>query len=399
MPNSITDPKSEQTEYVGPVSRYELVEPKSSASDARFVASELHPPSAEAAGGTVQNAASQPASSRTVKSSQKAGAKSAAKGTKVVILAGVGIGLLAGLVCAMLFTHPAAPDASTDMGSVTSSTTGLKAHLITNWGDRLNYKLTVEPSDPSQVPDFSNAVNNSPRPLSVDLQLKDPSGTVLCDTPVLLKFDPMKTAAGVTTEPAPTGKKVDEVSLDRAQVTQALNNARLVGQELDREHGKDIFQNNAGPDGQVVSISAQGALPCSKKQYESAASWSFISNFPTMLEADDSSASTLNDGVSSATDSSNRSSAWTAAAQRRRVALPASRFSIEEDDSAVSYQASSGVIETQAGKAFQMERRDLVASALKGVDFPIAIHYRCDQLGACALAGLGSGIQRAWLER
>jgi hypothetical protein len=40
-----------------------------------------------------------------------------------------------------------------------------------------------------------------------------------------------------------------------------------------------------------------------------------------------------------------------------------------------------------------------VASALRGVDLPIPIHYRCDQLGACSLAGLNAGIQRAWLER
>jgi hypothetical protein len=82
-----------------------------------------------------------------------------------------------------------------------------------------------------------------------------------------------------------------------------------------------------------------------------------------------------------------------------KPALPVSHFSIEEDDSIVGYQPSSGVLETRGGKAFQMEKKDMVTSALKGVDLPLTIHYRCDQFGACALAGVGLGIQRAWLER
>jgi len=65
----------------------------------------------------------------------------------------------------------------------------------------------------------------------------------------------------------------------------------------------------------------------------------------------------------------------------------------------VGFQPATGIIETRAGKAFQMEKRDMVASALAGAELPLTIHYRCDQFGACALAGVGSGIQRAWMER
>lgn len=402
MPNSIViDPKGEQTEFQGPVSRYEVVESKPAASDQRFIAAELDGPAEDA--GAASPKTGTPIAARVAKAAAKPGAN-AAKGTNLVIFAGVGLGLLGGLALAVMFTRPAIQDATTDMGAVTSTSTGLKGQLTTNWGDRLNYKLTMEPSDPSYQAGFTNAVNNPAKPLQVDLQLKSANGTVLCDSPILLKYDPMKTSASTVAEPAPTGKaaKIDEVSVARAQADQALNNARLVGQELDREHGKDIFQSNVGPDGQVASISAQGTMPCSKKQYEHAASWSFTSNFPVVVQlARGRGAQSIEDDdlADPNVDSQPGTYQQRMIAARRKVAMPVSHFSVEEDDEAVNYQSSNGTLETQSGKLLQMEKRDQVALALKGVDLPIRIHYRCDQFGACALAGLGTGIQRAWLER
>lgn len=403
MPNStVIDPKGEETEFQGPVSRYEVVEAKPAATEQRFIASELDGP-AETAGAASPRAASQTVVSRPAKAADKSSAN-AAKGTKLVIVAGVGLGLLGGLALAVMFTRPAIQDASTDMGTVTSAATGLKGQLTTNWGDRLNYKLILQPSDPSYQAGFTNAVIDPARPLQVDLQLKNASGTVLCDSPILLKYDPMKTSASADVEPAPTGKKakIDEVSVARAQADQALNNARLVGQELDREHGKDIFQNNVGPDGQVTSLNAQGTMPCSKKQYEHAASWSFTSNFPVVVQlAKGHSTEPIEDDdlADPNVDSQPSTYQQRMIAARRKVVMPVSHFSVEEDDEAVNYQSSNGTLETQSGKLLQMEKRDQVALALKGVDLPVRIHYRCDQFGACALAGLGTGIQRAWLER
>jgi hypothetical protein len=397
----VIDPNGKETEFVGPVSHYEVVQSNPPAADTRFVAAEIDAPQGEASGAEVQKAAAAPP--RPAKATAKPGAKNdPSSKTKAVILAGVGMGLLAGLMCAVLFTHPGPVDNSTDMGSVTSNTTGLKGHLITNWGDRLDYKLSIEPSDPSQLAGFSNAVINSPRPLSINVQLKSVTGAVLCDDAILLKFDPLKRSAIATATPVGKGKKVDEILENRAQVAQALNNARMVSQELDREHGKDIFQNNVGSDGQVASISAQGTLPCSRKQYESTASWGFTSNFPVVIPvaSPHTQDSKQNDNSLSAAVTSDRiSEAQSAASKRRKIALPVSRFFVEEDDTAVGYQAQTGIIETRAGKAFQMEKRDLVSTELKGVDFPINVHYRCDQFGACALAGIGPTIQRAWMER
>lgn len=404
MPNSIViDPKGEQTEFQGPVSRYEVVESKPAASDQRFIASELDAPTEDAVAAPAKTG-TQAGVARQTKT-EKSGAN-AAKGTKLVIFAGVGFGLLGGLALAVMFTRPAPQDGSTDMGAVTSTATGLKGQLMTNWGDRLNYKLTMQPSDPSYQAGFTNAVNNPAHPLQVDLQLKNASGSVLCDSPILLKYDPMKTSASTSAdaETAPTGKgkKIDEISVDQAQVAQALNNARLVGQELDREHGKDIFQSNVGQDGRVTSISAQGTLPCSRKQYEHAASWSFTSNFPVVVQlAKGNSADSIDDDdlADPNVDSQPSTYQQRMIAARRKIAMPVSHFSVEEDDEAVNFVASNGTLETQSGKQLQMEKRDQVALALKGVDLPVRIHYRCDQFGACAVAGLGSGIQRAWLER
>jgi hypothetical protein len=232
------------------------------------------------------------------------------------------------------------------------------------------------------------------------------SGSILCDTPVLLKYDPLKKIPNVVTrdDSARTGNaknaKIDESVQTQAEVERALNNARLVGQELNREHGKDIFQPVNGDDGQISSIASQGTLPCSKKQYQSAASWAFVTNFPSVLQTAGPQNSDTNDNLD-AFGVAPKTSGSTEAERRvtRRVPLPNSHFSVEMDDALVGYQTATGIVETRAGKSFLVEKRDLVASSLKGVELPIPIHYRCDQLGACSLAGLNSGIQRAWLER
>ena len=405
MANSVvTDPKGEETEYQGPVSSYAVVQTKESPSDVRFVAAEADATDEENADGDKQTVAGKAPAARSAANRKisPADERAAASRTKLYAAVGVGLGILAAGIGAF-FIHTPKADGSFDFGSVTANANGLKGHLITNWGDQLDYKLTVEPSDGLQQAAFQNAVANPPHPLSIDIQLKDAKGQVLCDHPVLLKFDPMKNNARATTEPGPKGKKFDEVSADREQVTVALNNARLVGQELSREHGKDLFQNKVGTDGEIESISAQGTMPCTKQQYVTTNSWALTSNFPIIVPAGSHGSGSGLDGDLSAYGGSpdkSKDTSITPAKLKRKVALPApSHFSIEEDDAVVGFQPVTGIIETRAGKAFQMEKKDMVASALTGAELPLTIHYRCDQFGACALAGVGSGIQRAWMER
>jgi hypothetical protein len=413
------DPKSETDEFQGPVSSYQLVEAKPLASDDRFVASALDDD--EPAGNPVPAAA--PKKSVKSPTSQRiaqhaASAVHAVKvdaeqlersSTKMYVALAAGLGVLTSLAIVAFVLLPGKPaDSSYDMGSVTSTSNGLKGHLVTNWGVQLGYKLTIEPSDSAQLDAFSTAVTNPSQPISVSLQLKDVSGTVLCDTAILLKYDPLRDIPNVVASDAMGGAKkknakIDESLQTQAEVDQALNKARVLSKELDREHGRDIFQPVAGEDGQISTIAAQGTIPCTKKQYQSAASWAFVTNFPSVLQPAGPQNSDTSDNLESfgggpgrKSGNSNSSAERNAA---RRTPLPNSHFSLEQDDALVGFQPATGVVETRGGKSFLVEKRELVASSLKGMDLPIPIHYRCDQLGACSLAGLNAGIQRAWLER
>lgn len=410
MANSVVvDPKGEPADYQGPVSRYEVLASKPAPGGERFVASELFPGAEQTVAGAQSPAAAKSAADRapTAKTKTKPeGEEGAGSRAKLYVAMGIGLGILAAGIGVFFIRPPAKADGTYDFGPLTANAYGLKAHLVTNWGDRLDYKLTVEPSDPSQQTEFNDTVYNSTRPLSIDIQLKDATGAVLCDNPVLVKFDPLKDNGATTAqEQTPNGKKVDDAAVAGEGAAKALNNARLLGQELDREHGKDIFENNVGTDGQVTSLSAQGVLPCTKKQYMHTVSWAFTSNFPVVVQAatprvqGSGAVTDLSDLDSTANSSQDTASSAATSPPKRKIALPTSHFSVEQDDEIVGYQPSSGVVETRGGKALQMEKRDMVASALKGVDLPVRIHYRCDQFGACAVAGLVGGIQRAWLEK
>jgi uncharacterized RmlC-like cupin family protein len=405
-------------DFQGPVSGYQLVEAKPIASDQRFVASELDTPedANPAAGKAASTAVKTPASKRIAQHAVSAvhavrsdAEKLERSSTKMYVALAAGLGVLTSLAVVAFVLMPGRPvDTSYDMGTVTSVSNGLKGHLVTNWGNRLGYKLTLEPSDLAQLDAFVTAINNPPRPLSVKLQLKDVTGKVLCDTPILLKYDPLRNLPNTASPDAATSGasskkvKIDESAQTQAEADRALNNARSLGQELSREHGKDIFQPMTGQDGQISSIASQGTLPCTKRQYQSAASWTFVTNFPSLLQTAGpygSEANDLDDAFGGPSSNSGNSSSIARRKAARKVPLPNSHFSVEQDDVLVGYQSATGIVETRAGKSFLVEKRDQVASSLKGVDFPIPIHYRCDQLGACALAGLHFGIQRAWLEQ
>ncbi len=408
---TVNEERGETPEFQGPVSTYKVVAENPNASDTRFVASDLYDDEDVRAEALQRQAelSAQPAQiteQRPVKKKKKSAQQELALTRMYVVLA-AGLGVLASLaVVAFVLMPGKSADTSYDMGTVTSTTTGLKGRLITDWTTRLNYKLTIEPSDSGQLDAFVTAINNPPQPLSVTLQLRDVSGTVLCDTPILLRYDPLKNAPefvpGDSSPPASTTREaaIEEAIRNQAQIDQSLTNARLVSQELAREHGNDVFQTVTGQDGQIASLAAQGTLPCTKKQYESAASWAFMTNFPSILlptgpEAYDSDLASFG----APGDDAGGSDSFGGRKAKQKVPRPTSHFSVEQDDALVSYHASTGLAETREGKTFLVEKRDMVASSLKGVEFPIPIHYRCDQFGACALAGLHAGIQRAWLER
>jgi hypothetical protein len=329
--------------------------------------------------------------------------KLASSQTKVYAVIGVGLGLLVGLVAAALFLHPGGSGGATDMGTVNSNEYGLKGSLTAEWKDKLEYHLTVEPSAPEQRVGFMADVTTSPGPLSISIQMKDPFGAVLCSDTILLKYDPRNAPSMAVAEPGPKATKAEEAIATRNQIEQGINLARLEGQELDREHGKNLFQDDVAPNGQVTSISAQGTLPCTKKQFDNIASWGLMTDFPIVvqpvksLSADGQGESSTGDG--SAANKTEAKKALEAGKGKRRPAPPEPPIYIEGDDEIMLLDASNGIIETRQGKTLTLDKADPILNALKGQDFPIPIHYRCDQTGNCTLAGVSTGVHRARLKR
>jgi hypothetical protein len=75
------------------------------------------------------------------------------------------------------------------------------------------------------------------------------------------------------------------------------------------------------------------------------------------------------------------------------------QFFIEGDDSIVDFEASNGNIVTRGRKLFSIEKNGTEAALLKGSDFPMRIHYRCDQNGNCSLMSQGAGVLHARLRK
>lgn len=204
--------------------------------------------------------------------------------TRVYAAAGVGLGILFGITIAAISWHINNPNGPYDLRSVTSSAAGLKGHLFLKWDKKLQYRLTFEPSEPEQLAGFSIAVTSSPRPLSINIQLKDAQGFVLCAKDVLLQYDARKAAALAAPNPEAEAGNTDAGKISNDQLAQGISIAQLEAQEPERELDKDIFKNQIGPDGQIASISAQGDIPCSGKAYENTSYWSFSPGFPSLAE-------------------------------------------------------------------------------------------------------------------
>jgi hypothetical protein len=246
-----------------------------------------------------------------------------------------------------------------DLGTVVSSPDGLNGHLYTRWNGQLEYRLKLEPGDQNQLAGFSLAVNYLPRPVDFYIQLFDSENHSLCGMHILMKFEP-ETA-----------------------------------EELEREHGKDMFQNVFGPSGQIVAISAEGTMPCSQRDWSKAVSWRFISNFPTL----DEQAAMENDKEYKLVSAA-KLSAEEAARKRDRLrsSQNLTAFSIEADDAIVDYDAARGIIETKYGKTFFVKKSGEEVDS-RWQDYPVSIHYKCDRSLTCTLMHAGAGALHARMSR
>jgi hypothetical protein len=300
----------------------------------------------------------------------------------------VGLGVLCGIAIATFSWHASNPNGPYDLGSVTSAAVGLRGHLFTKWEGKLQYRLTFEPVRPELLSGFSAAVLNSQRPLSIGIALTDAQGFALCSKQILVRYD---TRNATAKDPDTEGLALDpQVRNSEAELADA--------QESVREQGQDAFQNQIGSDGKVASISAQGELPCSASAYENAVSWNFSPDFPSVAEQ--------NELLHQLAEKSMRNAANSPAAieERRRAAArlaanPPPKFYIEGEDAIVDYDAGAGIISTRGGKTFTIDKGGAEAASLKGHDFPLHVHYRCDQFGSCTLFTAGVGTQHTRLRK
>ena len=324
--------------------------------------------------------------------------------TKIFAAIGIGLGVLIAVLVASLTWFAGTPNGRYDLGTTDSSAAGLKGHLFVEWDKTLNYRLSMEPSDPARQAAFAMAVASSPRPLSVEIHLQNSGAFTLCSKEILLKYDPRAAAVLVAPipEPQPQAGKTNSGASPTVSPAPAVDYSQANAQEAAREKGRDLFKNQVGPDGQITAINAQGSMPCTAKDYEKAVMWSFTPNFPSIAEQDALLDRQNQPGIPAA-ETLTPAGTHPAPARKRVAAKPVQKpittFAIEGDDAIVDFEASRGVIETRGGKVFFLERSGGAASDPRWQEYPVEIHYRCDRVSECTIKHTGAGILYAKLKR
>jgi len=313
--------------------------------------------------------------------------------TRVYAAAGVGLGILFGVVFAVVFWQLNHAEGRYDLGSFTSGAAGLKGHLWIEWEKKVAYRLTIEPSDPDYKAGFAYAVARSPRPQSIQIQLQDFQGFVLCSREIVLKYDARNAEALAASTLDSQAEKTDAVN----QPAHTIDFAQLDAREAARERDQDVFQNQIGPDGQITGLNAHGEIPCSKSAYEKATNWSFTPDFPSLAEQD-RWLKRQQEMQFEATRPAPPAPA-APAARKKKAAIKLLPFTIEGDDAIVDFDAAQGVIATRGRKTFFIDKAAGAAADSAWQDFPVSIHYRCDQSSNCSLMHSGLGGLRVRLKR
>jgi hypothetical protein len=314
--------------------------------------------------------------------------------TRVYAAAGVGLGILFGIVFAVVIWQMNHTEGRYDLGLFTSSAAGLKGHLWIEWDKKVTYRLTIEPSDPDYKAGFAHAVARSPRPLSIQVHLEDFQGFALCSREIVLKYDARNAEALAASTPDSQALETDAINLPADRPGQTVDFAQLDAQEAARERDHEVFQNQIGPDGQITGLNAHGEIPCSKSAYEKAVNWSFAPNFPSLAEQDQwlKRQRELQDAAA-------HPSAHAPAARKKKTTVQLLPFTIEGDDSIVEFDVAQGVIATRGRKTFFIDKAAGAAADSAWQDFPVSIHYRCDQSSNCSLMHSGLGGLRVRLKR
>jgi hypothetical protein len=271
-----------------------------------------------------------------------------------------------------------------DLGPGIVAVSGLRGHLNTKWDGnakdgRLVYQLRIEPMEDRWGAGFSRIVSNPPLPLSVNVRVMDSSGFALCGKEIIFPFNPQN--AGVTipasAQLGADGKKLSAAALQAARQSQIT---QMQADEVVRERGKDLFQNQIAHDGQVAAVNAQGTLPCSPDQYRKADYWDFNTNFPTLDEQ-----AALLDPKSALHPKELDAPGHTA---KRTPTRWGDGFVIQGDERVTGYDQARGLLWAE-NKTFAIDKRYGQATASDWSNKYTLIHYKCDQHANCALTAAG----------
>ncbi len=284
---------------------------------------------------------------------------------KIVTFGAVAVaGLLLIALATLAFptiTKSKPPPLYVDMGNRRFDPAGLSGRLIARWEGSPSYQLYVDPVDEQQAAAFQALALNPPQPLSILVRLLDSAGMVACQKQIVF---PSGAKPGAAVDP-----------------TQALLPQTTAG--------GDKVQDMAGPDGQIAEITASGPLPCSLQQYQTIASWEFVSNYPTVADQDGAQKQGSKLSPASSPQGRRSSSGWrtvrTVSLQFQRLTAP-----IEGDDVIVGDNPATGVVDTGGGRVFAVGASPWRARTAEWQVFPAAIHFRCERTGACTLTRVTS---------
>lgn len=276
-----------------------------------------------------------------------------------------------------------------DMGPGVVAADGLRGHLETRWeGDaktgKLAYQLRIEPMEDRWQAGFSHVVLSPPMPLSLNVRLLDASGFALCGKEIDFHFAPQSASVPISvSEITANGKKMSPAERNAAiGAARQSELMRMQAEEVTRERGKDIFQNQIGNDGQVSAVNVQGKLPCSPDQYRHADYWDFNTNFPTLEQQ----AMLLDPKAALLAKKEFEPPAHPGKRSLSRLADPG--FIMQGDDRVTGYDSAHGVLWAE-NKTFRIDRRLGQATATEWANNYSLIHYRCDQYANCALTAAG----------
>ena len=313
----------------------------------------------------------------------------AKKKPNLLLIAGFGALVVSAIVAFTLLRPKDNTPAPGDLGPGIVAADGLRGHLDTRWEGnastgRLVYQLRIEPMEDRWQAGFSHAILNSPMPMSLNVRLLDSTGFALCGKEIDFHFDPQSEGVQITVPPVGQNDKKMSAAERAAAMTAARQSeiARMQAEEVARERGKDVFQNQITNDGQVSAANVQGTLPCSPDQYRRVDYWDFNTNFPTLEQQ----AFLLDPKAALLAKKELEPPAHPG--KRTLSRLPQEGFVIQGDDRVTGYDSASGNLMAE-GKTFHIDKRYGQAAALAWASEYSLIHYRCDQQGNCALSAAG----------